>query len=110
MPLALGTDWPVEPLSPLRNLYAAVTRNTWPAGPRGLFEHETLTVGQALHAYTYGSAYSAGVEMLRGRLIANMDADLVVLDRDLLKIDPKELPQVEVLATMVGGRLVYGQF
>ncbi|MCB9556965.1 MAG: amidohydrolase [Deltaproteobacteria bacterium] len=110
VPLALGTDWPVEPLSPLRNLYAAVTRNTWPAGPRGLFEHETLTVGQALHAYTYGSAYSAGVEMLRGRLIANMDADLVVLDRDLLKIDPKELPQVEVLATMVGGRLVYGQF
>ena len=68
---------------------------------------EALTVDQALHATCVAPTWLSGDERRRGRLLPGMLADLVVLDRDPLAIEPEELPEVQVVATMVGGRWVH---
>ncbi len=68
---------------------------------------EALTVEQALHASTVAPAWLAGDERRRGRLLPGFLADLVVLDRDPVAIPAEELPDVQVVATMVGGRWVH---
>lgn len=107
--LAFGSDAPVESISPLVGIHAAVTRrraNGYP-GPKGWYPEQALTVGQALHAYTLGPAYASGEEQLKGSLRPGKLADLVVLDRDLYHIDPMQIVDTQVVATMVGGRFVY---
>ena len=57
--LAFGSDWPVAPLDPLAGIYAAVTRRTLDGkNPRGWTPEQRITVAQAVHAYTMGSAYA----------------------------------------------------
>ena len=68
---------------------------------------EGLTVEQALHASTVAPAWLAGDERRRGRLLPGFLADLVVLDRDPVAVTADELPDVQVVATMVGGRWVH---
>jgi predicted amidohydrolase YtcJ len=86
--LAFGTDWPVVPFDPFIALHGAATRQT-PAGepPGGWLPTERLTIAEALAAYTVGSAFAAHAETRRGMIEAGRDADLVVLDRDLLVED-----------------------
>ena len=57
VPLAFGTDYPVEPITPFRGIYCAVTRQN-EAGTQTFFPEERLTIAQALFAYTQGSAYA----------------------------------------------------
>ena len=57
VPLAFGTDYPVEPIDPFRGIYAGVTRSN-EAGTRSYFPQDKLTIGQVLFAYTQGSAYA----------------------------------------------------
>jgi predicted amidohydrolase YtcJ len=107
--LAFGSDAPVESISPLVGIHAAVTRrraNGYP-GPKGWHPEQSLTVGQAVRAYTMGAAYASGEERLKGSLRAGKLADLAVLDRDIFSIDPMEILQAQVVATVVGGRFVY---
>ncbi len=107
--LAFGSDAPVESISPLLGIHAAVTRrraNGYP-GPEGWHPEQALTVKEAVRAYTLGSAYASGEEQLKGSLRPGKLADLVVLDRDIFSIDPMEILDTRVVATMVGGRLVY---
>ena len=66
-----------------------------------------MTVEQALHATTVAPAWLAGDERRRGKLLPGFLADLVVLDRDPLTIPSDELREVQVVATMVGGRWVH---
>ncbi len=100
--VANGSDAPVEELDPLAGIAAGVLRtiDDRPAW-RG---HEALTVEQALHAQIVAPAWLSGDERRRGRLLPGFFADLVVLDRDPLELEPEELPEVQVVATMVGGR------
>jgi predicted amidohydrolase YtcJ len=110
IPLAFGTDYPVESVSPLRGLYAAVTRLPEPpvaAEVAAYFPEERLSIAQALYAYTQASAYAEEMETLKGRLVAGQLADFVVLDRDLLAVSPAEIFNARVLRTVVGGRTVY---
>ena len=65
---------------------------------------ETLSVEQALHATCVAPTFLSGDERRRGRLLPGMLADLVVLDRDPLAVEPEELRDLRVVATMVGGR------
>ena len=104
--LAFGTDYPVEPITPFRGLYAAVTRMN-EAGTQTYFPEEKLTIWQALYAYTQGSAYAEFAEEWKGKLAPGYVADFVVLDHDLTAIAPKEILKTQVLRTVVGGKTVY---
>jgi len=106
VPLAFGTDYPVEPITPFRGIYAAVTRMN-EAGTKSYFPEQKLTIEQALAAYTTGSAYAQFAEKEKGTLAPGMLADFVVLDRDLTKVPPPEILKTRVLRTVVGGKTVY---
>jgi len=106
VPLAFGTDYPVEPINPLRGLYAAVTRKN-EAGTKEYYPEQELTIEQALAAYTTGSAYAEFAEKDKGTLAPGMLADFIVLDRDLTKVSPADILKTQVLRTVVGGRTVY---
>lgn len=108
VPLAFGTDWPVEPLNPLLGIYAAVTRqDTLGNPPGGWFPEQRLTVGEAVFAYTYGSAYAAKSERWQGRLLPGYVADFVVLDRDIFEMPAADIFKVRVQETYLGGRRVF---
>jgi predicted amidohydrolase YtcJ len=103
--VANGSDAPVEELDPLAGVAAGV-RRTIDDRPAWRPD-ESVTVEQALHATTVAPAWLAGDERRRGTLLPGRLADLVVLDRDPVACEPDELPSVEVVATMVGGRWVH---
>jgi predicted amidohydrolase YtcJ len=106
VPLAFGTDYPVEPITPFRGIYAAVTRQN-ESGTQSYFPEEKLTIAQALYAYTQGSAYAEFSEAYKGTLAPGMVADFVVLDRDLTHIPPHDILGTKVLRTVVAGRPTY---
>lgn len=108
IPLALGSDFPVERVSPFLGLHAAVTRQDLEGAPAGGWTpRERLSIREALRGFTSGAAYAAFAEDRRGRLAPGMDADLIVIDRNLLEIDPSEIPDTRVIHTMSAGRLVH---
>ncbi|MCS6858872.1 MAG: amidohydrolase [Abditibacteriales bacterium] len=108
VPLAMGTDWPVEPLDVMPNLYAAVTRQNLDGEPQGgWYPQERLTMAEALTAYTLGSAYATFEENIKGSIEVGKLADMVVLDRDLLSAAPKDVLKTKVLYTIFGGKVVY---
>ena len=94
--LVNGSDAPIEELDPWGGIVAGVLRH-WRADQR-------LTVEEALDASTAAPAWQTYEERRRGKLLPGYLADLVVLDRDPLAIPPEELPEVQVVATMVAGR------
>jgi predicted amidohydrolase YtcJ len=106
VPLAFGTDYPVEPVTPFRGLYAAVTRMN-EAGTMTYYPENKITRGQALYAYTQGSAYAEFAEQHKGKLTPGYDADFILVDRDLYKVGATALLQTEVNATFVGGKQSY---
>jgi predicted amidohydrolase YtcJ len=106
IPLAFGTDYPVEPITPFRGLYAAVTRKN-EAGTKAYYPEQKLTIDHAIYAYTIGAAQAEFAEDKKGQLTPGMLADFVVLDRDITKIAPPEILKTRVLRTVVGGKTVY---
>ena len=106
VPLAFGTDYPVEPITPFRGLYAAVTRMN-ESGMKTYYPENKITRGQALYAYTQGSAYAEFAEKHKGRLAPGYDADFVLVDRDLYKVDARAILKTNVLETFVAGRQSY---
>jgi predicted amidohydrolase YtcJ len=106
VPLAFGTDYPVEPVTPFRGLYAAVTRMN-EADTKSYFPANKLTRGQALYAYTQGSAYAEFAEKRKGKLAPGYDADFILVDRDLYIVAPQALLRSKVVQTFVAGKQVY---
>ena len=95
----------MEELDPIAGLAAGVLRTI---DERPAWQPEqTLAVEQALHAATVAPAWLTGDERRRGKLLPGYLADLVVLDRDPFAVEPEELPSLQVVATMVGGRWVH---
>lgn len=108
--LAFGSDCPVEPIDPLPGLYAAVTRQTFDGQPKGGWHPEQrLTPLEALRAYTLGPAYASGEEEEKGSLTPGKHADFVVLSDDPFSGPPELFLRTELLATVVGGRIIYGE-
>ncbi len=103
--VANGSDAPIEELDPLLGLRTAVLRTMDDRPP--WHGEQALTVEQALLAATVNPARLSGDARRRGRLLPGFLADLVVLDRDPVACPPDELGDVEVVATMVGGRWLY---
>lgn len=106
--VAFGSDWSVAPATPIEGIYAAVTRRTLDgANPDGWVPGQKVSVEQALRAYTVEGAYASFEEDRKGMIRAGMLADLVLLDQDLTTIAPETIPETRVVATIVGGRIVY---
>jgi predicted amidohydrolase YtcJ len=106
--LALGSDYPVVELNPMIELYRAVTRVHNDGQPEGGWNPEQkLSITEALHAYTYGSAYAAHRENELGSLEAGKLADIVVLDRNLFEIPSEDILKTKVLLTVMDGKVVY---
>lgn len=109
IPLALGSDSPVETFDPLRILYAAIQRNDTTTPDRPAWQPEqALPVVQALWGYTLGAAYAGGEEHNKGSLTPGKLGDAVILREDLLSIEPDKIRENGVQATISGGNLVYG--
>jgi predicted amidohydrolase YtcJ len=107
--LAFGTDWPVEPLDPMRGLYSAVARQNIGSGdpPGGWFPEQRLSIREAVRYYTYGPAYASFEENVKGTLRVGNLADFVVLSDNILEIEPARILETRVLLTIVGGRVVF---
>ena len=107
--LAFGSDSPVETFDPLAGIHAAVTRRRADGSPgrEGWYPEQRLTVHEAVYAYTMGSAFAAYEEGRRGSLTPGKLADLVILSRDVFKIDPDEILNAKVVGTLLDGRFVY---
>ncbi len=106
--IALGSDWPVVPFDPFLALNTAVNRQTrdgYP--PAGWLASEKLSLPDALAAYGHGSAFAAFAEHRRGTVAPGMDADIVVLDRDILAGGPSAIIGTRVALTVVGGEIVH---
>jgi predicted amidohydrolase YtcJ len=106
--LAFGTDYDVEPINPMRGLYACVTRELPDGGPPGGWQpQEKISLDDCIRAYTIGSAYAQFEEGKKGALKPGQFADFIILSNDLTKVPPSEYVKTEVLRTVVGGRTVY---
>ncbi len=108
--VAFGSDAPVEPFDPFLGIHAAVTRQRDGRPDGGWYPHLRLTLDEALHGFTMGAAYAAGMENRLGMLAEGYLADLLVLDRDPYAIPPEELAEVRVISTMVDGVWRSGEF
>ncbi|MEX2495444.1 MAG: amidohydrolase [Woeseia sp.] len=103
-----GTNASRYYLNPMLGLYAAVTRKTLSGQPEGgWFPQEKLSIEEAIRAYTLNTAYAAFEEDIKGSITVGKLADFVILSDNLLTIDPDGIKDVTVLATVVGGRVVY---
>lgn len=106
--LAFGSDWFVAPPTPLEGIYAAVTRRTLDgATPNGWVPEQKISVEEALQAYTLSAAYASFEEDRKGSLIPGKLADFVMLGKDLRAIPPKDIREVQVKMTVVGGKVVF---
>jgi predicted amidohydrolase YtcJ len=106
--IAFGTDHPVEPLNPLRGIYACVTREL-PQGSTSWQPQEKLSMKDCLRAYTAGSAYAEFEEKRKGTIAPGMFADLVVYPANLNQIPARDLLTTKVKMTIAGGRIIYQQ-
>lgn len=109
--LVFGSDWSVAPPTPLEGIYAAVTRRTLDdKNHDGWVPEEKIPVEEALMAYTINAAYASFEEDLKGSIKAGKLADFVILDQNLLEIDPVLIKDVKILSTYVGGNEVFSSF
>jgi predicted amidohydrolase YtcJ len=104
--LAFGTDYPVEPVTPFRGLYAALTRMS-EDGKKSYYPDQKLNIEQAIAAYTTGAAFAEFAEKQKGKLEPGMLADFIVLDQDITAALPPKIVATKVLRTVVGGKTVY---
>ena len=106
--LAFGSDWPVAPLDPLLGIYAAVTRRTLDGkNPQGWIPEQRITVAEAVHAYTIGSAFAEHQEKVKGSLEPGKLADLAVLTDDIFRMPAQDLDKARVYITVFDGSVVY---
>lgn len=106
VPLAFGSDAPVEPANPFFAIHAAVTRQRRDGEPAGGREpEERISVRDALLAHTLGSAFAAGLERETGTLEVGKFCDFIAVDTDPFEADPSTLWRTRVLTTAVGGTL-----
>ena len=109
--IAFGSDWPVDPLDEWFALKVGVTRTNAPNAPAEfqgrLGEDPGLSREAVLRASTIEAAYELHEDDFTGSLQVGKLADLIVLDRNPLKIPAEDISNVHVLETVVGGGTVY---
>ena len=103
--ISLHSDYNVSPINPLHYVRVAATRDM--AGGGTLNEAERISVHQALRAVTIDAAWQLHADDALGSISAGKHADFVVLDRDPEEVDPREIDQIRVLQTWMGGKRTY---
>jgi predicted amidohydrolase YtcJ len=105
IPVAFGSDGPVELPEPITELYAAVTRKSR-AG--FVFErNESVTLEQALDLHTYQGAVSCGIDNWVGKIKIGQAADLTVLDRNIFTLEPDQWNELRVTSTIIDGEILW---
>jgi predicted amidohydrolase YtcJ len=108
--IAGGSDAPVEVVNPFLGIYAAISRKDVSGQPPGgWYPDEKMSREEALKSFTIWGAYAMFAEQTKGSLEKGKYADFAVLDRDILSCDEDEVKDTKVLATVIGGNLVYGK-
>jgi len=106
--LAFGSDWPIETMSPIAGIHAAVTRTRADGTPAGGWHAEQcVSIRDALRAYTIGAACAAGWEQRIGRIEPGYHADLCILSGDPFTCAPEKICALSVERTIIGGKTVY---
>jgi hypothetical protein len=105
--VAGSSDRPVADGAPLRAIAFMADRRSCSGAVIG--PGEELTVTEALESYTVHAAWACGAEREVGSITPGKQADFVVLDGDPRRVPPARIPEIEVVATLVGGEVVYGQ-
>ena len=106
--IVLGTDFPVEHVSPFYTFYASVARKDLNHFPTGGFQSENaLSRKQTLKAMTLWAAYSNFEENEKGSIETGKFADFIILDKDIMTVEEDQIPNVQVEATFLGGKKVY---
>ena len=110
IPMAFGSDFPVESPNPFPGLAAAISRQD-PNGqpPGGWIPEERVSFEQALAGFTRGAAYAGFAESKFGSLDVGKWADFILVDRDVSAVDPQALGQTQVLETWVAGKKVWAK-
>lgn len=104
VPLAFGSDFPVEHPNPFPGLSAAISRQNVAGQPKGGWRpQEKVSLGRALHGFTRGAAYAGFAEQTLGCLDVGCQADFIIVDRDPTKVDAQALAKTKVIETWVGG-------
>lgn len=108
--LPLGTDFPVEDISPFKTFLAAVVRKDAKGFPAKGFQTENaLTREEAIKGMTIWAAKAGFLEKEVGSIEVGKKADFIILDKDLMKVDEKDILDIKVLATFIGGKKVFGK-
>jgi predicted amidohydrolase YtcJ len=108
VPLAFGSDFPVEIVNPFWGLYAAITRRDARGMPPGGWHPEhVLSLEDSLRDFTAGSARAAFAEERLGMLKTGFRADITVVDRDLFQVSPRQMLDSKVVLTVVDGEIVF---
>lgn len=108
--IPLGTDFPVEDISPFKTFYAAVFRQDDKGFPKNGYQMENaLSRTDALKGITIWAAKSNFEEKEKGSLQNGKFADFIILDKDLMKVSAKDILNTKVIMTFVGGKKVYGK-
>ena len=106
--IALGTDFPVEKVNPLSTFYSAVARKDVDGNPtNGFLKQNALTRVEALKGMTIWAAYSNFEDSFKGSIETGKFADFVILTDDIMKVPEEEITNVNVLATIVNGSIVF---
>ncbi len=110
--LAFGSDAPVDPIDPLKGVYAAVSRRRPDGSPgvEGWYPEQRLTMAETIEAFTLGAAFAGNREKRLGSIEAGKWADFTILDRDIFEISQDEIPAVAVAGTVIGGDFKYRAF
>ena len=106
--VAFGSDWSVSTANPFVQIEVAVRRSD-PEKADGavLLSEQAVSLAQAIEAFTINSAWVNRLEAQTGSLEVGKAADLIVIDRNLFEIDPREISETRVMMTMVDGKIVY---
>ena len=106
--MPLGTDFPVEDISPLKTFFAAVVRQDAKGFPAGGFQPEqALSREEAMRGMTIWAARSAFEEKEKGSLVIGKSADFIIVDTDLMKCNTDRILKTKLLQTFINGALVY---
>ena len=106
--IPLGTDFPVEHVNPMYTFHSAVARKDLKNYPEDGFQMEdALTREEALRGMTIWAAFANFEENEKGSIEVGKFADFTILDKDIMEVDEKELPNTKVIATFINGELVY---